>query len=123
MQKKVKGSPFLSGFGNDNIIEEFYAGKDRKQTPLAILSENQEVYKIDLGAPYIRKKDLELKFEGRSLIVEGTRNVPDNSTDDVRRYHGVFRVPENVEQNEIQTIEQGGLVSILLQKKPNHLDN
>jgi len=108
---------FLSGFGNDNIIEEFYISDNKKLTPGTILSESEDEYKIEFGIPYMRKQDINLEYADNQLIVSGHRPTSTPSDNKTRSYKGVFKIPENVESENIEAVFKDGLLAVILPKK------
>jgi HSP20 family protein len=117
MEKQTKGSPFLSGFGNENIIEEHYTGKSQNLTPGTILSESDEVYKIELGIPFLRKEDITVEFHNDRLIVKGHRSTPAEIKEDSKNYNGIFQVPQNVQTDKIYSIFKDDLLTVVLPKQ------
>lgn len=117
MEKQTKGSPFLSGFGNENIIEEYYAGKKQNLTPGTILSESEEAYKIELGIPFLRKDDISVEYKNYRLVVKGHRSTPADAKEDSKTYKGIFQVPQNVQTDKIYSAFKDDLLTVVLPKQ------
>jgi HSP20 family protein len=117
MKTKKRGNQFLSGFGNNNIIDEFYVSDNKKLTPGTILSESDDAYKIELGIPYFRKQDVNLEYADNQLIVSGHRPMSTPTDKKTRSYKGVFEIPEDVISDKIEVHFNDGLLRVVLPKK------
>jgi HSP20 family molecular chaperone IbpA len=117
MKERSKGSQFLSGFGNENILEEYYAGQNQDLTPTAVLSERDEVYKIEIGIPFMGKGDIKVEIAEERLIVTGHRPEPDDAEGgESKNYRGIFLLPQNVQADIIYYTYKDDLLTIVLPK-------
>lgn len=117
MKKRKKGSQFLSGFGNENIIEEYYAGQHQNLTSGAVLSEREEIYKIEIGIPFMGKDDIKVELAEDRLIVTGHRPEPDDAEGvEAKNYRGIFLIPPNVQADIIYFTYKDDLLTIVLPK-------
>lgn len=117
MENIDKSRKFLSGFANNNIIEDIYVTDVQKLRPGTIVSENKEQYKIELGIPFMRKKDIKVAIENNKLIVFGEKRIQ-NSVDTKKRvYKRVFPLPAEVLVKDIEVKFSQGLLNITLPKR------
>lgn len=111
-----KGNQFLSGFRNDNIIEDVYTGDSGRLKPGAILSENDRQYKIEIGIPFIRMQHIEVETESNKIIVTGKRHYPDAGKEKSRNYKGIFQIPVDALMSEMNVSFDDGMLIIKLPK-------
>jgi len=109
-------SQFLSGFGSDDIIEEFYLKENQELRPGSILSENDEEYKLEIGVPFIREKDLKVKLENDRLVVSADRQTPKKASSKVRTYKGIFHITDDIIKDKIDVTFNYGLLTIIFPK-------
>jgi len=118
MKKQERGNHFLGGFANENIIKEYYAEKGAGLKPGTLLSENEDRYKLEIGIPFLNKKDIKLDLIGNKLTVVGNKPAEDIQQDvPQKKYIEVFFLPEDVKKNEIHARFEDGLLTISLPKK------
>jgi HSP20 family molecular chaperone IbpA len=109
-------SQLLSGFGNEDIIEEFYLKKNQKLRPGTIFSENDDEYKIEIGVPFIREEDLKVELLADSLIVRAQRQMPNDSNKNIRTYKGTFHISNDVKKDKIDVSFREGLLTVKFPK-------
>ena len=109
---------FLGGFGSENMVEEFFLTKHAKLRPGTIISENEDVYKIELGIPFLGEKDIEVELLDDTLIVSGEGKMKEqNDTYKERIYKGVFHITDDVIKDRIEAKFNDGLLTIRFPKK------
>lgn len=118
MAKLERGNHFMSGFGNENFLEEYYMDKGTGLKPGSILSENEHRYKLEIGIPFLGKEDIRLELMGNKLTISGTKSNEGVPIDiSAKEYVGVFYLPEDVKRNEISAHFEDGLLTITLPKR------
>lgn len=123
MENVKKKSQFLSGFGSENLIEEFHLGKNQKLRPGSVISENNDVYKIELGIPFMREEDIHVELSSNKFIVNARRPIGHTKNGKERIYKGIFHISEDVQKEEINVKFKDGLLTIVFPKnkiKANH---
>jgi HSP20 family protein len=117
MARLDRGNHFLSGFGNENFIEEFYMNKGPGLKPVTVLSENENIYKLEIGIPLLYEKDISLQVIGNKLIVSGAKAaVGSPHVRGKKKYEAVFFLPINIKIEEISASFEDGLLVITLPK-------
>ncbi len=111
-----KKSQFLSGFGSEDVIEEFYLKENQELRPGTILSENDEEYKLEIGVPFIREKDLKVKLQNDKLVVSAERQTPKKTSGKVRTYKGIFHITNDIIKDKIDVNFNEGLLTIIFPK-------
>jgi len=117
MEAKKKRNQFLSGFSNENIIEEFYVSDNKKLQPSTILSENEDRYKIELGIPYMRKDDIVLELGNNQLIISAHKPKSGSSDNKSRSYKGVFEISNDIRTEKIKADYKNDLLTVILPKQ------
>lgn len=117
MANLERGNHFMSGFGNENFLQEYYMDKGTGLKPGSILSENEHRYKLEIGIPFLDKEDIHLELMGNKLTISGTKSTESVPIDiSAREYVGVFYLPEDVKKDKISTHFEEGLLTIILPK-------
>lgn len=117
METINKSRKFLSGFANNNIIEDIYVNDIQKLSPGTIISENNEQYKLELGIPFMNEKDVKVSVEKDRLIIDGEKKNDHSKISKKRKYKGIFRLPIDVLIRDVDIRFDQGLLSITLPKK------
>ena len=124
MTRIERGNHFLSGFGTNNYLEDFFLDRAYNQTPITNISENDKRYKIELGLPGYNKEDLALTINKSNLVISGlTKNSNDVEGDTFQRkefdyatFQRSFQIPDDVAKDKITAKYKEGLLNILLPK-------
>lgn len=117
METLNKSRKFLSGFANNNIIEDIYVGDIQKLNPGTIISENDDQYKIELGIPFMDEKDINVDVEKNRLIIDGTKKTRNSVEKRRRKYKGIFELPADVSVRDLEVKFDQGLLSVILPKQ------
>ncbi len=96
----------------------------RSDYPLLDISETAEILKIEIEVPGIEKEDISIELEGNTLIIEGTKNDPENSIKTnhicMERRFGFFRrtivLPSLGNSSNIKASHNNGMITIILPK-------
>jgi len=94
--------------------------------PAVDVYEDAQKLVLKLEVPGIRREDLDIKVEGRTLIVKGERKFESDEKEEnfhriERRYGSFMRsftLPSSVNTDEISATSQDGVLTISLAKKP-----
>lgn len=90
-------------------------------TPTADIYETEAEYLIAIDVPGISREALELEFEGRHLVVKGTRVIEELKQHRSERPRGrfvrTFTVPESVNESMIGAEYKDGVLQIRLPKR------
>ncbi|NJN27723.1 MAG: Hsp20/alpha crystallin family protein [Cyclobacteriaceae bacterium] len=73
MARIERGNHFLSGFANENFIEEFYMDRGKGLSPGTFFSEDEDRYKLEIGIPNFGKEDISLQLVGNELLIKGKK--------------------------------------------------
>jgi HSP20 family protein len=117
MENTKKKTQFLGGFGSENLVEEFYLEKNQKLRPGTVISENEDVYKVELGIPFMRKEDIQVEVSGEKLIVSANRPMDDAKNAKERTYKGIFHISEAVRKEGIDVKFNDGLLTLVFPKR------
>ncbi len=115
MEELKNKTKFLSGFGNENMVEEFYLSKNTKLRPGVVLSENDEYYKIELGVPFLKKQDMRVELHKNILVVTGKR-INQHAKTSEKSYKGIFHISDDVMKDKIESEFNDGLLTIKFPK-------
>ncbi len=110
-------------FGTRDVEE--YSDRPFFRTPLANVKETEEKYMVDMELPGLDKQDIELTLSEDTLEIKGEtkKSVEEEEEGYVRReyssanYYRAFKVPENVEKDEIDASLERGILKLTLPKK------
>jgi HSP20 family protein len=117
MAKLERGNHFLSGFGNENFIEEFYMDRTDGPKPSTILSQNDDAYKLEIGVPFLKEEDIKLRLVGNELTISGKKSTAKTElAENKRNYIGVFYLPSDVKTDDISAHFEDGLLTVRLPK-------
>jgi HSP20 family protein len=87
------------------------------QSPKSFLSEDKGNYKLEIELPGVRKEDTKVNVEGTVLKVGATRK---RGEDEVH-YEREFHLSEEVDTANIQASSENGILTLILQRKPEAL--
>jgi len=110
MARLDRGNHFLSGFGNENFIEEFYMDRTDGLKPSTVLSENEEQYMLEVGLPFLEKEDIHLTLNGNELSISGKKKINE------KKFLSVFFIPNDVRFNAITADFKDGLLTLTFPK-------
>jgi HSP20 family protein len=77
-----RGHHFMSGFGTNDYLEDYFIKPSSKFRPSVNITENEDQYKIEMGLPGFSKKDLDIKRIDNELIVSGRKEILSESAQD-----------------------------------------
>jgi len=94
--------------------------------PAVDVYEDAQKLVLKLEVPGIRREDLDIKVEGRTLIVKGERKFESDEKEEnfhrIERRYGSFvrsfTLPATVSTEEVAALSADGVLSITLAKKP-----
>jgi HSP20 family protein len=120
MAKIERGHHFLSGFGNEDYLEDYFTNRGFRGRPAANFSEKEDAYRIELGVPGLCRDDVNIQVSGNELTVEGDgQTVPDEEAQtysrqefEQRRFKRTFRLPDNSDTDRISARCKEGLLVI-----------
>ena len=117
METMKKSRKFLSGFANNDIIDDIYVSDIQKLRPGTIISENENQYKIELGIPYMDRKDIKVTVEEDKLIIDGEKPTGISQSTRKRKYKGIFELPADVLVRDLEVNFEQDLLSVILPKQ------
>lgn len=111
------------GFEGDNSSESLAAGNF---VPAVDVYEDAQKVVLKLEVPGIRREDLDIRVEGRTLTVRGERKLESEEKEEnfhriERRYGSFIRsftLPATVDTESIDAQSADGVLTISLSKKP-----
>jgi HSP20 family protein len=94
--------------------------------PAVDVYEDAQKLTLKLEVPGIRREDLDIRVEGRTLTVKGERKFESEEKEEnfhrIERRYGSFvrsfTLPATVNTDEVSATSQDGVLSISLSKKP-----
>jgi len=133
--------PFRSGITDvavlqnrlNSIFQDFARPEEATESlaagnfvPAVDVYEDSQKLVLKLEVPGIRREDLDIKVEGRTLIVKGERKFESDEKEEnfhrIERRYGSFvrsfTLPATVSTEEVAALSADGVLSITLAKKP-----
>jgi len=104
------GKPVIREFGNVKRGGEPLKGITDKREPLVDVVEAEKQVRIIAEIPGVRKEDIEMNVNGRTLTV--TVNTPE------RKYEKQLQLPESAVVEGAKSSYNNGILEITFQKKP-----
>lgn len=125
MARIDKGHHFLSGFGNEDYLEDYFSETGMDVKPSANISENDKRYKLEMGLPGVRKDEVKIELIDHELLISGHKeNVTDTENEGYSRrefnyndFKRTFIIPKNVDIENINAGFNDGMLEITLPKK------
>jgi len=110
--------PSLGGNGLSKLLE------NSDWEPAVDIEETDKAFVITADLPDVKKKDINVTIEDGILMLSGTREKSDETKEKtfhrVERFHGnyqrSFRLPENVNEDKIDSKLKDGALTITLPK-------
>lgn len=115
-EKTSEKSQFLGGFGDENLVEEYYFSKNNKLRPSTVLSENDKAYKVEVGIPFMSKEDLQFDIFQDRFVVTGKRKMNDPKNKE-RLYKAIFHIADDVNKEGIEADFNDGMLTIHFPKQ------
>lgn len=90
--------------------------------PATDIEETNTHFDLSFDMPGMKKEDLNVEVNGRTLTISGKRerNVTDNKLHRSEKFYGEYRrtisLPENIKSDEIQAAYENGVLNIRLPK-------
>ncbi len=127
-----RGNHLLSGFGTDHYLKDFHTDRiddsSSSRTPVINISENEHIFKVEIGVPGFRKGEIDISLEGNDLVVSGSKERSDKKDEpvpykshsrefDYSHFTRTFEIPKSVDAMQIAAKLEDGLLSIDLPKK------
>jgi HSP20 family protein len=115
---------FFEDFFNKNLSD--FVGNDfTSNTPSVNIIEEDDIFRIEVAAPGLTRKDFSIEIKDDRLLVSGKREMKteENEEGKYRRrefnyssFSRSFYIPETVNQDEINANYDNGVLSISLNK-------
>lgn len=123
----------LVGRQFSDIMDEFFneavATRGSSFTPSINISETGNMLNIDVEIPGMKKEDIQIGVENRTLTISGERKNKDE--EDGRTFHRVethygsfersFQLPDHVDEESIEATYNDGILHIGIKKKEEKL--
>lgn len=123
----------IAGKHFSDIMDEFFneavANRSSTFTPNINISETEDHFSIEVEIPGMKKDDINLNVENRTLAISGERKQ--KSEEDGRRFHRVethygafnrsFQLPEHVDEDSIEATYENGVLSVKMDKREEKL--
>lgn len=125
MSKLNRGKQFLSGFGTENYLEDFFLEPLSNNPPAVNIAESEKILTIELGLPGYNSKNLEVSVNGNYLIIAGKEDKDTAKHDYVRQdfsyaaFGKSIRLPDYIDKENISAKYKDGILIIDLPKKAN----
>ncbi len=90
--------------------------------PKTNILEEDEHYEIEIAAPGLKKKDINLNIDEDVLTVSSSRTEEDKKQYTIREFGAgnlerIFHLPEDVDQHDISAKLENGILTLVLPKK------
>ncbi len=130
----VNNRNYLSGLFNDffgdNFMRERFSDEFSNSLPAVNIVEEKNVFKIEVAAPGLNKKDFNIDVHNNLLTISSeTKNeVEDTKKNYVRRefsyssFKRSFSLPEAVDAEKIKANHSEGILTISIPKKPEAVE-
>ena len=126
-----RNSGLLSGFGNEDYLQDFLMGREKVKAPLVNISENENQFKLELGLAGYKKEDLSIRLSHSNLIISGSKK---KNSDDIKAasraesyehssFYKTFSIPESIAISQISAKHEDGLLTIILPKDKKVMKN
>ncbi|MBL7924659.1 MAG: Hsp20/alpha crystallin family protein [Bacteroidia bacterium] len=128
--KWQKESPARSILNSVDLFNDFFndfAGNEfrRWNAPAVNISETEQLYKLQLAVPGLKKEDFKLAIEDNTLVISAEQKLESTEKNEkfTRREFSFssftrrFNLPENVDQNHIGANYENGVMLVTLPKK------
>ena len=124
MAKIQRGHHFMSGFGNEDYLEDFFSNRTFKGRPAANFSEDDNMYRIEIGIPGLCRDDVQMQVSGNELRVQADgeadadRDVPAYSRQEFDQFtfNRAFKLPDDSDVDRISAHCKDGLLVIDIPK-------
>lgn len=126
MAEIQRGNHFMSGFGNEDFLEDYFTNRMFRGRPAANFSENDKRYRIEIGIPGLCRDDVEIQVADGQLIISGARREESEPETEQRysrqefeqrHFSRNFKLPENGDADAISAHCKDGLLVIDIPKK------
>ncbi|MCS7027549.1 MAG: Hsp20/alpha crystallin family protein [Bacteroidia bacterium] len=119
-------SPFLKPSLFDEVFSNlFKVEEDFNFMPRTDIKETADDYKIEIAIPGVKKEDITIEQKENYLIVtaEHKESREENTTYHLKeikygKYKRSFRLPNNIQKDNIQAKFENGILTITLPKMP-----
>jgi len=116
---------YWDDFFNDRVFNGFNKAQDNSASPAVNVIEDEKEFKIEVAVPGLSRKDFRIEVEDDLLTIssEEKENKEDKNRSYTRRefsynsFKRSFRLPETIDQDQIQAGHEAGVLSITLPKK------
>lgn len=92
------------------VLDDFLRGSEETFTPHSHVTENENGYFIEIDLPGLKKEDLKISQESRTLILEGERKGRG-------KFRKAFSVPDDVDSTQIAARLENGVLELGLPKR------
>jgi HSP20 family protein len=123
MAKLSRGHHFMSGFGNEDYLEDYLTHRGLSGRSAAIFSENNERYKIEVSIPGLCREDVSVLISGNTLIVTGNTDRFDASGKELshkdldhKHFRRSYSIPEDAVLDKVNAQCENGLLNIEIPK-------
>ena len=92
------------------VLDDFLRDAEGVFTPHSHVSENENGYFIEIDLPGLKKEDLKISQENRTLLIEGDRKGRG-------KFRKAFSIPDDVEATQIAARLENGVLELGLPKR------
>ena len=118
-----------------SLLDEFFGGGDLynwfekpdwNSVPSVNVTEEKDIYHIDVAAPGLEKKDFRIDLNNDLLTVSSEKKVENEKKDGTKvifkefnfsSFSRSFYLPEGVDQSKIEATHENGILKISLPKR------
>lgn len=111
----------------EELLNNFFTNEEISNTsdcnaPKSNIIENNEAYELQVATPGLKKKDIHINIDDDVLTISSANNDEKEVTYTVQEFgygnfERSFRLPEDVNQNEISASYEDGVLTVSLPKK------
>lgn len=101
MSKLSTGNEFLSGFGTQNMLEDYYLKPGVQGNDFLKISEDDENYEIEVDLPGYDKDDLSLLITNGEMVLSGVNPVNEAGDRANKGFKQTIHLPKEIDNDKI----------------------
>lgn len=105
-------TPIISNVSGINIPSQ------NKWQPFSNINETDALMKIMISLPGVEKENINIILKQRALDITAKTNVGNKDWEHIkeRTYHKTIKIPNNIQNTDLQTSYENGILKILIYK-------
>jgi len=115
-----RGKAFLSGFANDNYLEDFFSNRVSGKSPISNFIEEEDRYRIEVGLSGYRKDNINVLVKNGQMLIKADRTNDLGKYVDEGFFSKNFRLPNDCDTDKIRAKFDKEFLKINIPKNGNH---